>query len=106
MTELNNIPFDKEYVKAYLDRCIRYWREERDFKRADCEKAPFYIDAFQSVRRTLFGEILPEVKVNTAAKEKSLCTEEAPCCDRRNEYNGFGSGPLSFICPKSCPCHD
>jgi len=34
------------------------------------------------------------------------CTEENPCCDRRGEYNGFGSGPLRFICPKHCPCHD
>jgi len=34
------------------------------------------------------------------------CTEESPCCDRRGEYNGFGSGPLKFICPKHCPCHD
>lgn len=28
------------------------------------------------------------------------------CCDRGNEYNGFASGPLSFICPKECSCHD
>lgn len=34
------------------------------------------------------------------------CSEENPCCDRRGEYNGFASGPLSFICPKHCRCHD
>ena len=35
------------------------------------------------------------------------CTEENPCCDRRGEYNGFGSdGPLKFVCPKHCMCHD
>lgn len=34
------------------------------------------------------------------------CSEENPCCDRRGEYNGFASGPLSFTCPKHCPCHD
>ena len=34
------------------------------------------------------------------------CTEENPCCDRRGEYNGYGSGPLKFVCPKHCPCHD
>lgn len=28
------------------------------------------------------------------------------CCERAGEYNGFGSGPLIFICPKSCSCHD
>lgn len=34
------------------------------------------------------------------------CTEKNPCCDRRNEYNGFASGPLKFVCPKHCSCHD
>ncbi|MDD4986117.1 MAG: hypothetical protein PHQ43_10090 [Dehalococcoidales bacterium] len=34
------------------------------------------------------------------------CTEGEPCCDRRGEYNGFGSGQLKFVCPKHCPCHD
>lgn len=28
------------------------------------------------------------------------------CCDRAGEYNGFGSGPLKFTCPKHCSCHD
>ena len=35
-----------------------------------------------------------------------VCGIENPCCDRRGEYNGFASGPLSFICPKHCSCHD
>lgn len=34
------------------------------------------------------------------------CSKDNPCCDRANEYNGFGSGPLVFVCPKHCPCHD
>lgn len=34
------------------------------------------------------------------------CTAEHPCCDRRDEYNGFASGPLTFVCPKGCACHD
>lgn len=28
------------------------------------------------------------------------------CCDRADEYNGFGSGPTIFTCPKGCGCHD
>jgi hypothetical protein len=29
------------------------------------------------------------------------------CCDRHDEYNGFGSdGLLLFRCPKNCSCHD
>ena len=66
------IPFVKEIVKDYLDACIRYWRKEL-LKTTDREKwdgreegvlrARCYIDAFQSVRDTLFGELLPiEVK--------------------------------------------
>ena len=62
------IPFVKEIVKDYLDTCIRYWRKEllkeTDKERWEgCEegvlRARCYIDAFQSVRTTLFGELLP-----------------------------------------------
>lgn len=60
-------------------------------------------------------EVMDKVKVD---KEQSLmnerkelveskCTEENPCCERRDEYNGFGSdGPIIFKCSKSCMCHD
>ena len=34
------------------------------------------------------------------------CTEENPCCDRRNEYNGYRSGRTIFVCPRNCSCHD
>ena len=30
-----------------------------------------------------------------------------PCCERVGEYNGYGSdGPLAFVCPRGCSCHD
>jgi len=69
------IPFEEKAVKEYLDNAIRCWRkrtsanntraktlayvdvselEEEDFM-ARC-----YVDAFQSVRMTLFGELLPK----------------------------------------------
>ena len=48
------IPFTKEDVKAYLDRCIVYWRDK------DPQWSEYYVDAFQSVRMTLFGETLDE----------------------------------------------
>jgi len=41
-----------------------------------------------------------------ASSKVDECTPKNPCCDRRNEYNGFGSGPLKFTCPKHCSCHD
>lgn len=38
--------------------------------------------------------------------EAPECTAENPCCDRRDEYNGFASGPTKFTCPRNCSCHD
>jgi len=51
------IPFDRGEIKAYLDRCIAFWRDKR--KEGEW-MATFYIDAFQSVRTSIFGELLPE----------------------------------------------
>ena len=52
------IRFKKTDVKNYLDACIEYWREQRVLGTQPA--AVFYIDAFQSVRISLFGELLPE----------------------------------------------
>jgi hypothetical protein len=35
-----------------------------------------------------------------------LAPARCDCCDRGDEYNGFASGPLLFVCPKDCGCHD
>jgi len=57
----NIVPFKRKDVKAYLDKCIRKWRrignDKSDLKK---EMAIYYIDAFQSVRISLFGELLPK----------------------------------------------
>lgn len=52
----NTVPFDTEHVQAYLDRCIQFWREQ---DRDGNVVALDYIDAFQSIRMSLFGELLP-----------------------------------------------
>ena len=52
----NTIPFTEEEVKAYLDRTIRAWRK---VNAEGNEDAIFYIDAFQSIRSSIFGETLP-----------------------------------------------
>lgn len=49
------VKFDEESIKEYLDKCIKYWREEKD---NNSKIAVYYIDAFQSVRISLFGKIL------------------------------------------------
>lgn len=46
------------------------------------------------------------IKSEDLPRKSQSCTEESPCCNRRGEYNGFGSGILKFVCPKHCPCHD
>jgi hypothetical protein len=53
----NTIEFTEAAVKDYLDSTISFWRGKinTDFK------AIYYVDAFQSVRASLFGKILGEV---------------------------------------------
>lgn len=50
------IPFTKEEVKKYLDKCIRFWRERRDVEKDVL--ASYYVDAYQSVRISVFGKLL------------------------------------------------
>jgi len=37
---------------------------------------------------------------------REAAKEKCNCCERGDQYNGLGSGPLLFVCPKSCQCHD
>ncbi len=61
-TLTSTVPFTEIDVKAYLDRGIRAWRIKRDDQKNGLEDrgiAVHYIDAYQSVRTSLFGETLP-----------------------------------------------
>lgn len=53
----------------------------------------------------LWLETIERFERDTRHKEPK-CSKDHPCCSRRAEYNGFGSGPELFTCPKSCACHD
>jgi hypothetical protein len=56
------VPFRRKAVKAYLDRCIRHSRKRRDSYpegHPGKDMALASVDAFQSVRVSLFGELLP-----------------------------------------------
>ena len=70
-------------------------------------------------RRAEVGDVMAVVRLlaDTAVSQaadiaalragRSACGTANPCCGRAGEYNGFGSdGPLTFVCPKHCPCHD
>ena len=56
------IPFTDNAVMDYLDASIRAWRVKRDNTAnnlGDRAMAEHYVDAYQSVRTSLFGETLP-----------------------------------------------
>lgn len=59
----NTVPFTKGHVLEYLDRCIVYWREQKEsdsfkYDQVMYEMSKHYIDAYQSVRMSLFGKLL------------------------------------------------
>jgi len=56
------IPFTDNAVMDYLDGAIKAWRIKRDNHAnnlVDRAMAEHYVDAYQSVRTSLFGETLP-----------------------------------------------
>lgn len=55
------VPFEQDAVKEYLDKAITNWRKTRDDKDSSVSairQANHYVDAFQSMRMSLFGELL------------------------------------------------
>ena len=59
------VEFTKEAIGEYIDDAIRAWRLKRDsgiktpFDAEQSHIASHYVDAYQSVRTSLFGELLP-----------------------------------------------
>ena len=49
------VEFTEEGIKEYLDKAIEHWR-----KCAPTQMQQHYVDAFQSMRVSLFGELLPQ----------------------------------------------
>lgn len=57
----NIVPFNEKDIKEYLDECIRYWRKRKyqdEMNGSNYTMTTHYIDAFQSVRMSLFGKLL------------------------------------------------
>jgi len=68
------IPFEKDLVKSYLDLNIASWRKrfedaERDNDVVEKQIAVSYIDAYQSVRVSLFGELLAHPDIGEPMQE-------------------------------------
>lgn len=55
------VPLDRESIQGYLDTAIASWRHQRDSStdEGDRAQAVYYVDAFQSVRSSLLGDVLP-----------------------------------------------
>lgn len=51
------VEFKEDKVKAYLDQAIRFWR---GMVRRGHTGSEYYVDAYQSVRVSIFGEKLKE----------------------------------------------
>lgn len=57
------VDFTKVDVLEYIDKCIDYWRDKKEnvtFKKGESVTETMcscYIDAYQSVRTSLFGEL-------------------------------------------------
>lgn len=66
------VPFTEEGVKKYLDQAITHWRL---CDAPSEEMRSHYVDAFQSVRISLFGELLPPEPVAEADPELSETAE-------------------------------
>jgi hypothetical protein len=52
----------RKEIKEYLDNAIRSWRGRKDASKEEEEIliASCYVDAFQSVRVSIFDELLPK----------------------------------------------
>jgi hypothetical protein len=56
----NDLNDFKNTLKSYLDNNIRYWRKQKkSIDSSQVEMASYYVDAYQSVRISTFGELLP-----------------------------------------------
>jgi hypothetical protein len=87
---------DREEIVC-LDSAGRICRSGREFQRARDEGA-FPVNCYA---------INPSNDFPYECPGHGRGGTKAACCSRAGEYNGFASdGPLSFICPKQCSCHD
>jgi len=69
MTKAKNegkVPFEKPVVMEYIDNCIRFWRKKRE---TEDDMAAIYVDAYQSIRMSLFGEFLDGDEEKVERKE-------------------------------------
>ncbi len=66
MDKYETVKFEPEAIKEYLDGIIRHWRQNKAEAQTSEQElmSKCYIDAAQSMRMYLFGELLPQEKVS------------------------------------------
>lgn len=67
---------------------------------------PIIIVKLRKLSNTITGTESKTIKVKSTQDAFFNCTPETPCCEREGGYDGKGSGPLAFVCPNHCQCHD
>lgn len=95
LSEYRPLPTGAIIGKVNIDNCVT------------ASVSPWFFGPYGYVRSSpvLFEKPIPYRGLPSLFFEVP-CTAETPCCDRRDEYNGFASGPLKFVCPMHCRCHD
>lgn len=68
----DRLAFSEDAIRQYLDDAIRSWRHKRDSVSSGRDRAIHYVDAFQSVRSSIFGETLPVDDDEVATSELRL----------------------------------
>lgn len=59
------IELTEDALKEYIDKNIMFWREKSMSCGYNSKIAVYYIDAFQSIRISLLGKLLPNDNINT-----------------------------------------
>ena len=98
---MKKIELTESAIKKYLDKAIKLWRQRREEAVKDSEDelvAKCYVDAFQSVRTSLFDELLEEGIITFDPAKPCVCPK---CGESRAENRGFwisADGIWHFTC--------
>ena len=63
-------------------------------------------DARLNYGQPFSSDIVDAIACKVEPEQDPKADQDCDCCERKGEYNGYGSGPLLFVCPQHCPCHD
>ena len=64
---MDKLDFTQDAIKEHIDQCIVYWRKKKinAVNSEDVLVATCYVDAYQSMRTSIFNELLPPNHIDT-----------------------------------------